>query len=87
MGGFIASNSAQSVGPFAKGIRPLRDGFIASNSAQSVGHMWCHRIYYIHSFIASNSAQSVGLNKQILLSQIRVSSPLIRLNPWDVTWK
>ena len=34
-------------------------------------------------FIASNSAQSVGLTGRIICSYINVSSPLIRLNPWD----
>ena len=35
------------------------------------------------SFIASNSAQSVGLTSEGVFTDLRVSSPLIRLNPWD----
>ena len=37
---FIASNSAQSVGPPPSGEEENYPGFIASNSAQSVGHYW-----------------------------------------------
>ena len=35
---FIASNSAQSVGPFIRLDEEKNRSFIASNSAQSVGH-------------------------------------------------
>ena len=58
--GFIASNSAQSVGLRAKSVgrSPLR--FIASNSAQSVGLEGKDMAIPYIGFIASNSAQSVG---------------------------
>ena len=59
--GFIASNSAQSVGLIVLGFMATLTGFIASNSAQSVGPVLQGR-------------QALGKS---------VSSPLIRLNPWD----
>ena len=60
-------------------------GFIASNSAQSVGPIVrLGEGRYALSFIASNSAQSVGhLQQSAPGGQNKVSSPLIRLNPWD----
>ena len=83
--GFIASNSAQSVGPtrqvwqipFSKVSSPL----IRLNPWDIMKNLvTCPGL----GFIASNSAQSVGPHAKCGRSRSRrVSSPLIRLNPWD----